>query len=95
MATRCAAAIGTEDERVQREAPEEHRVSRSWMGDALTLQALKAALAIENGERSRGFSQRRRAYFIITWHSALTGICERRSITNAPGRVRHCLSRRY
>ena len=64
------------------------------MGDALTLPALKAALAIENGERSREFGQeRRRAYFIITWHSAPTGICERRSIANAPGRLPHRLSR--
>ena len=63
------------------------------MGDALTLPALKAALAIENGERSREFSQRRRAYFRFTWHSPPTGICERRSFANAPGRVWHCLSR--
>ena len=64
------------------------------MGDALTVAALKArALAIENGERSRGLSHCRRAYSIITWHSAPTEICERRSIANAPGLVRHCLSR--
>ena len=84
---------GIEDEKVSAEHPNEHRVRRSWMGDALTLPALKAALAIENGERSREFSQRRRAYFIITWHSAPTGICEGRSIANAPGRVPHRLSR--
>ena len=47
------------------------------MGDALTLPVLKAALAIEIGERSRGFSQRRRAYFIIMWHSTLAEIRER------------------
>ena len=64
------------------------------MGDALTLPTLKAALAIENGLRSRGLSHCRRVYFIITWHSTSTGIRERRSIANAPGRVRRCLSRR-
>ena len=62
-----ARMAGIEDETVSAGNPGEHRVRRSWMGDALTLPVLKAALAIEIGERSRGFSQRRRAYFIITY----------------------------
>ena len=64
-----ARMAGIKDAKVSAGQPDEHRVRRSWMGDALTLPTLKAALTIENGERSRGFSQRRRAYFIITWHS--------------------------
>ena len=88
-----ARMAGIEDVRVSAEQPDEHRVGRSWKGGALTLSALKAALAIENGERSRKFSQRRRAYFRLAWHSAPTGICERRSIANAPGRLPHRLSR--
>ena len=61
-------------------------MSKSWMGDARVepSNAQGSTLAIEKGERSRGFSQRRRAYFIITWHSTSTEICERRSIANAP-----------
>ena len=57
MAASRASAIGTEDERVHREAPEEHRVSRSWMGDALTLLPLGAALQIEDGVHSRRLTQ--------------------------------------
>ena len=93
MAARRSSAIGTEDEKVQLGAPEERTLSRSWMGDAMTLPALKAALAIENGEHSRGFSQRRRAYFIITRHSTSTGICERRSSADVSEHVPHCLAR--
>ena len=52
------------------------------MGDALTLPVLKAALAIEIGERSRAFSKRRRAYFIITY-----GTRRRRE---SIGALQHC-----
>ena len=47
---------GIEDEKVSAEHPHEHRVRRSWKGVALTLSALKAALGIEIGPRSRGLS---------------------------------------
>ncbi len=64
------------------------------MGDALTLPTLKAALAIENGLRSRGLSHCRRVYFIITWHSTSTEMWSGAGIANVSRRARHCLSRR-
>ena len=94
MAASRSAAIGTEDERVHREAPEEHRVSRSWMGDALTLLPLCAALQIEDGVHSRRLSHCRRAYSISMWQPHVSGICALRGVANVSGPYRQCLSRR-
>ena len=93
MAASRSAAIGTEDVKVHREAPDGRTVRRSLLGAAQTPLSLGAALRVGNQAHNRQLGHCRRVYFIIIRHSTSTVICERRSISDVSEREPHCLAR--